>query len=150
MLAQPDILLLEQPPRQTAHFPFCTDIRAGAHDDIHAVLLSQTAELGHVVIAREIEVTLRLLMDVPENVDADGIHAQRLAHLDAVLPIRARDARIVNLCRLYHERLSIQQEGLVAHGEGTLLRSSCRRLDKYQHAQKDNQEYISSFHVFSL
>ena len=150
MLAQPDILLLEQPPRQTAHFPFCTDIRAGAHDDIHAVLLCQTAKLGHVVVACEIEVTLCLLMDVPENIDTDGIHSQRLAHLDAVLPIGTWDARIVNLGSLHHERLSVQQEGLVAHSESSLLWGSYRRLDKHQHAQKDNQEYISSFHVFSL
>ena len=139
MLAQPDILLLEQPPRKTAHFPFCTDIRAGAHDDKHAVLLCQTAELGHVVLAREIEVTLCLLMNVPENVDADGIHAQRLAHLDAMLPIGTRDARIVNLGRLHHERLSVQQKGLVAHGEGSLLWGSCRRQGEHQHAQEGKQ-----------
>jgi len=89
-------------------------------------------------------------MDVPENVDAYGIHAQRLAHLDAVLPIRTRDARIVNLGCLHHERLSVQQEGLVAHGEGSLLWGSCRRQGEHQHAQKGEQKYASSSHVFGL
>ena len=89
-------------------------------------------------------------MNVPENVDADGIHAQRLAHLDAVLPIGAWDTRIVNLGRFHHERLSVQQEGLVAHSESSLLWGSCRRQGEHQHAHEDKQKYASSSHVFGL
>ena len=118
LLAQTDVLLLEQPPWQSAHFPLGTDVWTGAHDDIHAVFLCQTAEFCHVVLACEIEFSLRLFMDIPENVDTHGIHAQRLAHLDAVVPIGARDARIVDFGSLHHERLAVEQEGLVARGEG--------------------------------
>ena len=56
-------------------------------------------------------------MDVPENVDADGVHAQRLAHADAMLPVGARDAGIVNLGGLHDEGLAVEQERLVARGE---------------------------------
>ena len=119
--AQLDVLLLQQPPGQTAHLPLCADIGARAHDDVEPVLLSQTAELGHVVVASEVKDALLLLVDVPEDVDAHGIHAQCLAHLDAVFPVGTRNAGIVNLGRLHDERLSVEQKGLVARGKRAWL-----------------------------
>ena len=124
-LTQLDVFLLEEPPRQTAHLPFGTNVWAWAYDDIHAVLLCQTAELGHVVIVGEVELAFLLLVDVPEDVDADRVHAQRLAHLYAMLPIRARDARIMHFGRLHDERLSVQEESLVANGE-VVCSDTCR------------------------
>ena len=114
MLAKAYILLLEQPPRQSAHLPLGTNIRSGTHYDVHTVLLSQSAELGNVVLTGKVEHALALLVQVPEYVDADGIHAESLAHLDAVLPILTRNTWIMNLRRLNHKWLSVKKEGLVA------------------------------------
>jgi hypothetical protein len=54
---------------------------------------------------------------VPENVDANGVHAQCLAHPDAVFPIWSGDARIVNFGRFYHKRLAIEQKCAFTDGE---------------------------------
>ena len=114
MLAKAYILLLEQPPRQSAHLPLGTHVWSGTHNDVHTVLLSQTAELGNVVLTGKVEHALLLLVQVPEYVDADGIHAESLAHLDAVLPILTRNTWIMNLRRLNHKWLSVKKESLVA------------------------------------
>ena len=109
-LTQFDVFLLEQPPGQAAHFPFGAHVWTWTHDDVHAVLLCQAAEGSHVVVACPVEYAFLLLVDVPEDVDAHGVHAQRLAHLDAMLPVSLGNARVVNLCSLHHERLAVEQE----------------------------------------
>ena len=58
-------------------------------------LLGEAAESSHVVVACEVEFAFLLLMDIPEHIEADGIHAKSLAHLDAMLPVGARNTRIV-------------------------------------------------------
>jgi hypothetical protein len=60
-------------------------------------------------------------MEVPEDIDAEGVHAQRLTHLDTVLPVWTRDAGVVHFGCLHHERLTIEQEGLVTYSEVTGL-----------------------------
>ena len=126
-LAQLDVLFLQEPPGQTAHFPLGTDVGTRTHDDVHAVLLSQTAEFGHVVVAREVELALLLFMDVPEDVDTHGIHAKRLTHLDTMLPVRPRNTGVMNFGSLYDERLAVKQESLVACGKSArLLCRHCR------------------------
>ena len=117
LLAQADVFLLQQPPRQAAHLPLRTHVRTGAHDDIHAVTLCRSAELGHVVVAGEVKFAFPLLVDVPEHVHADGVHTQCLAHPYAVFPIGPRDAGIVKLGRLHHEGLAVKKECSLAHGE---------------------------------
>ena len=114
LLTQPDVFLLEQPPGQTAHFPFGTDVRSGAHNDIHAVLLRQSAEGNHVVVAGEVEHPFALFVDVPEHIKAKRVHAQRLAHADAVLPIGARNARVMHFGSLDDKRFAVEQEGALA------------------------------------
>ena len=63
-------------------------------------------------------------MDVPEDIDADRIHSQRLAHLDAVLPVGTRDTRIMNLSSFHRERFAIEQKRLVASSKGARLSGS--------------------------
>ena len=129
LLAQTDVLLLQQPPGQTAHFPFGTNVGTGTHDDVHAVLLSQTAELSHVVVASPVELAFTLFVDVPEDVDAHGVHAQCFTHLDAVVPVSLGNARIVNLCSLHNEGLAIEQERTFTcfkRSLGFLCKRGCR------------------------
>ena len=136
LLAQPYVLLLQQPPRQAAHLPLCAHVRAGAHYDVHPVLLRQAAELGYVVLPGEVEFALALLVDVPEHVHADGVHAQRTTHLDAVLPVWAGYARVMQLGCLHHERLSVEQECLVAGSERAALgRAGNGRHNRQQRGQ---------------
>ena len=96
--AQAYVLLLEQPPGQSAHFPFGTDIGPWAQDDIHIVLLAQAAEFCQVILPGEVEYTRLRLMRVPEDVEADCVHAQCFAHFDALVPIGLGDAWIVQFC----------------------------------------------------
>ena len=118
-LAQADILFLEEPPRQTAHLPLCTDIGSGAHNDIHAMFLCQSAERCDIIVTSEIELSLTLFVNVPEHIDTEGVHAQGLTELDAMFPIRARDAGVMHLSSLHDKRLAVEQEGFVAHREIT-------------------------------
>ena len=126
---QTNILLLEQPPWQTAHLPFGTNVRTGTKDDIHAVLLSQLDESAEVVVLGEVEHTFLLLMNVPEHIEAQRIHAECLTHLDTMFPIGTRDAWIMYFGSLHDERLAIEQEGSLSGFKSTgrclcLLRSS--------------------------
>ena len=139
-LAQTDVLFLQQPPGQAAHFPLSADIGTGTHDDIETVLLCQAAELCHVVVASEVELTFLLLMDIPEDVDAHGIHAQRLAHLDAVLPVGSRDAGVVDFGSLHDERLAVEQECALAHGKRARLAFRCCCRSSFRHCRNSQQQ----------
>ena len=121
LLAQAYVLLFQQPPRQSAHLPFGTDVWSGAHNDVHAVALCRAAELGYVVVASEVEHTLLLLVYVPEYVYTHRIHTQGFAHLYPMFPIGARDAWIVNLCRLDGEWFAVKQERAVPSLECSFL-----------------------------
>lgn len=73
-------------------------------------------------------------MGVPEDVDADGVHAERLAHLDAVFPVFARDTRIMQFGGFHHKGRAVKQKGLVADFEGVLLR---RCVGQSRHAEQE-------------
>ena len=66
-------------------------------------------------------------MDVPEHVDADGVHTQGFAHLDAMLPIGTWNTGVVHLCGLYYKGLSIEQKGLLSNLE-CLGGTGCARI----------------------
>ena len=119
LFAQADIFLFQEPPGQPTHLPLCTDIGSGAHNDVHTVFLGQATEFGHIAVAGKVELTFAGLMEVPEDIDAEGVHTQRLTHLDAVLPVRTGDAGVVHFGCLHHEGLAIEQEGIAAYGEVT-------------------------------
>ena len=122
LLAKFDILLLQQPPRQAAHFPFRTDIRSGTHYDIHSILLSQTAKRSYIFLSGKIIPSFFRFMKIPEHIQANRIHTQCLAHFNTMFPIFFRDTRIMNLCRFYNKRFSIQQESILPHFKCALRR----------------------------
>ena len=119
--AQADILFLKQPPWQTTHFPLGANIRSGAKDDIHIILLAQTAELGQVVLLRKVIYAGLRFVRVPEYIEADGIHTQCFAQLDALVPIRFRDAWVVQFGGFNHKWFAIQQESSFAGFKTTLV-----------------------------
>jgi len=58
-----------------------------------------------------------LFVDVPEDIEANGVHAERFAHFDALFPVGTRDAGIVKLGCFDHKRLPIKQECVLADRE---------------------------------
>ena len=117
LFSQTDVFLLQQPPGQTAHFPFGAYVRAGAHDDIKSVFLCQSDKLRYVVIAREVELAFFLFVYVPKDIQAKRVHSQSFAHLDALLPIGTRDAGIMHFGGFDDERLAVKEECLVSYSE---------------------------------
>jgi hypothetical protein len=85
------------------------------------VLLSELTEGADVVVTGEIVYSLLLLVDVPEDVDADGVHTQRLAHLDAMFPIFAGDTGVVYFGSLHSERVAVEKKLLVTNLKGARL-----------------------------
>ena len=116
-----DILLLQQPPGQSAHLPLRADIRAGTQHDIHAFFLGQPAKSGNIVLPLEIELARFLLMDIPERIDTDRVHAECLAHLNTMLPVFGGDTGVMYLRRLNHKWFAIQQEGSLPNRKIVLL-----------------------------
>ena len=125
--AQADVFFLKQPPGKASHLPLGAYVGTGTDYDVHSVFLRQAAEFGHVVVAGEVELSGLLLVDIPEYVEADGVHAQRFAHLDAVLPVGTGNAGVVEFGGFHDEGFAIEQEGLVAYAEGLGLFFFCRK-----------------------
>ena len=152
-LAQAYVLLLEQPPWQATHLPLGTHIGAGTHNNIHAVLLRQSAELGYVVVASEVKLALLGLVDIPEHIQAQRVHAQCLAHLDAVFPVGTRNAGIMHLGSLDDKRLAIEQESIVANHELVTQHTSRYHASRSMHAHchhdsnKHKKESQTVFHT---
>ena len=107
--------LVEQPPRKAAELPFGACVRARTKENPHALLLRDAAELGDILLAGEIVLSALHLVVVPEHVRADGVEAHRLAHLDAVTPVRARHAGEMELAAADLERLTVQQKRIALH-----------------------------------
>ena len=89
-------------------------------------------------------------MDVPENIKANGVHAECLAHLDALFPIGTRDAGIMKLGSFDHKGLAIQQECVLAGGE-IATASQCCECGKAEQQCCNNRFKIKlSFHVYGV
>ena len=119
LLTQTDILLLQEPPRQTAHLPLSTNVWPGTYNDVHTILLTEATESSHVIIASKIKLSLLLFMNIPEHIKTNRIHAKSLTHFDAMLPVSTRNTRIVQLGRLHDKRLAVQKKCLVTRCKGT-------------------------------
>ena len=52
---------------------------------------------GNIVLPLEIELARFLLMDIPERIDTDRIHAECLAHLNTMLPVFGGDTGVMYL-----------------------------------------------------
>ncbi len=113
-LAQAYILFLEQPPGQAAHLPLGAYVWAGAQDHLHVVGLAELDKLAQVILAGEVKLALAGLVGIPERVQTHRIHAQGLAHLDALVPVLAGYTGVVELGSLYHKGLAVEQECAVA------------------------------------
>ena len=110
LLAEFDIFLLQKPPRKSAHLPLSTDVRTGADNYEHSVFLSQTTEFGNIVLARKIEFTFLLFVNIPEYIQAQSIHSQSLAHFYSVFPIWSWNSRIMNFGCFDNKRLAVHQK----------------------------------------
>ena len=87
----------EQPRRKTAEIPFGADVRSRPQNDGQAGSRSGPHELRDVVLAGKIVRTRRGLVKIPEDVRRDRVEAHSVGHLQARLPVGARNSRIVHL-----------------------------------------------------
>ena len=143
VFTQTDVFLLQEPPRQTAHLPFGAYIRSGTKDDIHIVLLAKAAELSQVLLSGKVELSRFLFMEVPEYVQANRIHAQRLALLDAVFPVSTGNARVMQFGSLYHKRLSVEQESPLPCLECSTLSFWRTRLEASHRPERKQKRYAN-------
>ncbi len=96
------------------------DVGAGAEDDVEAFLLSFADELGEVVVAGEVEVAGRGLVDVPEDVGGDGVEAHGAGHLETCVPVLAGDAGVVEFAGEDFEGLAVEDEVIAFGCEGVI------------------------------
>ena len=66
--AQAYVLVFQEPPRESSHFPLGADVRAGTQDNLHVVVAAELNEGAEVILAGEVKLTLARLVDVPEDV----------------------------------------------------------------------------------
>ena len=87
------------------------------------------------------------LDNVPEDVDADGVHSQSLAHLNSVFPVLARDSRIVNLSRVNNKWLTIEQKCVLTSGESTFLLCVSRHATHHHSCKQHCRKELDFFSV---
>ena len=143
VFTQTDVFLFQEPPRQTSHFPFGTYVWSGAKDDIHIVLLAKAAKLSQILLSGKVEFSRFLFMEVPKNIQANRIHAQRLTLLDAMLPISTRDARVMQFGCLYHKRLSVEQESPLSCFECSTLSFWRTRLEASHRPERKQKRHAN-------
>ena len=68
--AQAYVLVFQEPPRESSHFPLGADVRAGTgtQDNLHVVVAAELNEGAEVILAGEVKLTLARLVGVPEDV----------------------------------------------------------------------------------
>jgi len=116
------LAILEQPSGEAAEIPLRANVGAGPHDHEQPLFLRRLDELAEVVVAAEIPLARRRLVNVPEHVRADRVQPHRLRHLQPRAPILVGNARIVHLAGSNDERLSVQHEMLSLNGKGVRRR----------------------------
>jgi hypothetical protein len=111
----------EQPPRQPAEIPFRADVRTGPEQHVEAFGLRGADVLGDIEIAAEIELALLRLVQVPEDVGAEGVEAHGAHFAHAVAPVGAGNARVMHLAGADQEGLAVEEELVAARREGARL-----------------------------
>ena len=144
--AEADVLLFQQPPGQTAHLPLGTAVGPGTDDDVEPVLLAELDKGADVGLPLEAELVGLRLVEVPEDVDAHGVHALRLDHADAVLPVLAGDTGEVHLARLDDERTAVEEERAFADFERLAHRALAADEDEQCCHKQQKGDGVVVFH----
>jgi len=81
-------------------------------------------------------------MDIPEDIETERVHAESLAHFDALFPVGAGDARIVHLSCLNHKRPAVEEESAFSHCEITtafrcMAGEGAQHHDQCEHEKKN-------------
>jgi hypothetical protein len=90
--AKPQLPLPQEPPRHPTQIILGTDIGPGPDEDLQPLALGLPAELGDVILPAPVELPRLRLVLAPEDISADGVQADRLGHLQAMLPVLSGDA----------------------------------------------------------
>mmetsp|Transcript_32405 Transcript_32405/g.97561 ORF Transcript_32405/g.97561 Transcript_32405/m.97561 type:complete len:295 (+) Transcript_32405:1273-2157(+) len=108
----------QDPRRQPAELPLPADVgpRPQEHQEPQALGLAQ--EGREVPGAREVEGALALLVPVPRHVGRHAVEPHGPQALQAVAPVGARHAGVVDGARADLQHLAVQHEGVLGHHEG--------------------------------
>ena len=136
----------EEPGGQAAEIPLGAGVRAGAEDDIKAFLLGGADEGGDVVLAGEVVVPGRRLMDVPEDIGGDGVEAHGLRHLEAGVPVLAGDAGVVEFAG--EDLIGVAVESEVVGLDGEAMRLGWRLDGQDGGAEKEECLHCSIGELF--
>lgn len=109
----PRVLLID-PGRQALVAELRHHVGAGAEDAVHPVLADKFEEGAQIVLrmapAGQVDVAGDILMDEPGKVGADQIAARLLRFDNAVLPLRLRQAEVVDLAAEEENRLAVDDK----------------------------------------
>ncbi len=147
-----DAVLLEHPPRRAAHFPFGAGIRAGTQNHPQAFLLRDAAKLRVVRLAAPVELSLLRLVQIPEQVGANGIQTHCLRHPQTLAPVLLGHARGVDFAAANLHSLSVEQKIIradderVARGRGHRI-SLCQLRGCDQNRQNCKLQNSSTIHL---
>ena len=138
-------VILEQPPRRTAHLPFGAGIRAGPENDPQPFFLGNLAKLGVVRLAGPDELAGLRLVQIPEQVGADRIEAHGLGEAEPLAPVFLGHAGGVDFAAADLEALAIQQEIVGANGK-VMDRQLRRQPGRQQRggSQQGEQSFVHS------
>ena len=78
------------------------------------MLLCRTTESSNIVLTGKVKLTFFLFMDIPKDIDTNGIHPQCFAHLNTMFPIGLRDTGVMKFGGLHHKWFTVQQKGILA------------------------------------
>ena len=120
-----------------ASFPLGAAVGSGTENHPQPLLLRHAAELRDVGASVPLEDAPLAFVEVPEHVAPDGVASHRPQHPEAVLPVIARNARVVNLAAANDERFAVEEEIILPDFE---CGGKCR---KYGYRGICKQKYIS-------
>ena len=72
--------------------------------------MRQATEGGHILVSGEIKDTVRFLVIIPKEINADRIQPHRPRELQSMAPILLRYPGVVNLSAADDKRLSIEDK----------------------------------------
>jgi hypothetical protein len=97
--AQDDIGIGEQPRGKAPEIPLGARIRPRPKDDVETFLLRDADKCGGIARAAEVIDSRLALVHIPKDVSRDCVQAHSARLLEAISPVFARDALIMQFAR---------------------------------------------------
>eukprot|EP00754_Rhynchopus_humris_P036512 Rhum_TRINITY_DN18633_c0_g1::Rhum_TRINITY_DN18633_c0_g1_i1::g.167788::m.167788 len=141
-------VLVDQPCGESTELPLAADVRSLTHHQQHAGGLHITDERLQVVVALEVELTLRLLVPVPGHVRLHRVHAQSLHALKDVRPVATRGAGVVERSGQQLDLLPVKPEGVIVNCE--LGRPDARAREEGRRRAQQVRRHFGTFNEVQI